>query len=423
MPAQGTFSDNGMAYTSLPTRLSAFTSVFLGMADIRKRKGPSGTKWQVRYKHPTSGKVRYKSFLRRMDADAFLAKLHRTEFMDIRDTVTMSAASQRWLEVCERTGRKGREPVEGSTLRKYQEHAAIIDEMIGGVLAGTLTPVACNDFRDALLGRYSRKYAKKILTSFKSILAQARTDGRLQHDPAQGVMILISQRHEKQDETPFPSLSEVRTLLAEVEGLRTAGNRQTAKAWARYAPFFLVLAYSGMRPCEAIGLPWKDVDFENSTLTVTQDATEDREIGLPKSASSYRTIHMPRLVMDALLVWKEHCPASSLGLVFPTGTGGVESHGNITNRGWYVLQRSCGLVHENGKPKYPLKSLRHVRASLEIHNGATPKEIQALMGHSSVQVTFDVYGHLFSDHTQERAQRADKIAEQLSACGECVASV
>lgn len=358
-----------------------------------------------------------------MDADAFLATLHRTDFMDQRDTITMAAACQRWIQVCERTGRKGREPVESSTLRKYQEHVAIIEEMLGGILVGTLTPVACNDFRDALLERYSRKYAKKILTSFKSILSQARTDGRLQHDPAQGVTILISQRHEKQEETPIPSLAEVRTLLAQAENMRNAGNRQTAKAWARYAPFFLVLAYSGMRPCEAIGLPWKDVDFEKFTLTVTQDATEDREIGLPKSASSYRTIHMPRLVMDALLVWKERCPQSPLGLVFPTGTGGVESHGNITNRGWYVLQRSCGMLDEHGKPKYPLKSLRHVRASLEIHNGATPKEIQALMGHSSVQVTFDVYGHLFSDHTQERAKRADKIAEQLSTCGEFVASV
>lgn len=45
-----------------------------------------------------------------------------------------------------------------------------------------------------------------------------------------------------------------------------------------------------------------------------------------------------------------------------------------------------------------------------------------LMGHSSVRVTFDVYGHLFKDHEEERAARANIIAEQLSACGKSVAS-
>lgn len=93
------------------------------------------------------------------------------------------------------------------------------------------------------------------------------------------------------------------------------------------------------------------------------------------------------------------------------------------SEGSYALQRACKLVDADDKPKFPLKSLRHVRASLEIHNGATPKELQTLMGHSSVQITFDVYGHLFKDHEEARAARANAIAEQLSsaACGKSVA--
>ncbi|MFD1328882.1 tyrosine-type recombinase/integrase [Mycoplana ramosa] len=392
------------------------------MADIRKRKGRSGVGWQVRYKEPVSGHIRYKSFARRMDADAFVATLGHHDFLHDRDTVTVSEAASRWLDVCENTGRKGREPVEGSTLRKYREHVEIIAAKIGNVRLNQLTPVMCDEFRDNLLRDFSRKYAKKILTSFKSILAQARTDGRLRSDPAESTAILISQRHEKKEDMAIPSLAEVRALLAKAHELRKSANRQTEKAWARYEPFFLVLAYSGMRPCEVIGLPWRDVNFEKRTITVSQDATETREIGLPKSASSYRTIHMPDLVIDALRAWKAHCPHSEFDLVFPTGTGMVESHGNITNRGWYVLQRACGIVDSAGRPRYPLKSLRHVRASLEIHSGATPKEVQALMGHSSVKITFDVYGHLFSDHTHLRAERANIIAAQLSACGEFVAS-
>jgi len=392
------------------------------MADIRKRHGKNGVTWQARFKDRKTGKIRYKTFPRRMDAEAFLSTIHSSNYMHDSDTVTLSEAADRWLDVCMTTGRKGREPIEASTARKYTEHSKIIGDMFGGVRLNQLTPSLCNRFRDELLTCYSRKYAKKILTSFKSILSQARTDEYLKGDPAENTAIIISQRYEKQGGTAIPSVEEVALLLRKAGELANGENAQIRKAWSRYAPFFFVLAYSGMRPCEVIGLPWKDVRFENCTIDVTQDATENGEIGLPKSASAYRTIHMPKVAMTALKKWQQECPEGNLGLVFPNWKGGVESHANITNRGWYVLQRECGLLDDRGKPKYPLKSFRHVRASLEIHNGATAKEIQTLMGHSSVKITFDVYGHLFKDHEQERAARADLIADQLSACGKSVAS-
>ena len=62
------------------------------------------------------------------------------------------------------------------------------------------------------------------------------------------------------------------------------------------------------------------------------------------------------------------------------------------------------LVDEAGVPKYGMHSLRHACASLWIEGGYNPKQIQRLMGHSSIKVTFDVYGHLFSD--AEADQRA-----------------
>lgn len=392
------------------------------MADIRKYTRSKGTKWQVRFKDPTTGKLCYKTFPRRKDADAFLADLDRRSYVHDSDTLSVSAAAERWLHVCETIGRKGREPVEASTLRKYREHADTIKSMIGGVMLNKLTPAFCDRFRDDLLAAYSRKQAKKILTSFKSILSQARSDGRMRYDPAENTAIIVSSRYEKSETAAIPTIEEVGTLLRKAQEQANCGNKQMRRAWRRYAPFFIVLAYSGMRPCEAIGLPWKNVDFERGTIEVTQDATEDRKIGLPKSASSYRTIHMPAVAMTALKQWRSECPVSELDLVFPNWKGDVESHSNITNRGWYALQRACELVDVEERPAlYPLKSLRHVRASLEIHNGATAKEVQMLMGHSTIKVTFDVYGHLFRDHEAERANRANAIAEQLSTCGGLVA--
>jgi integrase len=326
------------------------------------------------------------------------------------------------LHVCEHIGRKGREPVESSTLKPYRLHAAIIKKMIGASMLNELTPVFCDGFRDDLVQAYSRKYAKKILCSLKGILSQARTDGRMRHDPAENTVILISKRRTKGETTPILTIEEVRRLLSKAEQLKNGDNEQMAKAWSRYYPFFLLLVHSGLRPGEAIGLPWKNVDFKKSTIEVTQDAGDDGAIGLPKSAAAYRTVHMPRAVMTELRKWLIRCPASKYDLVFPNWTGAVESNSNIAHRGWYPLLKACGMLSEEDGPKYPLKSLRHVRASLEIHNGATAKELQLVMGHSSVQITFDVYRHLFKDHSDSRAARAEEIAGQLSACGKSVAS-
>lgn len=53
-----------------------------------------------------------------------------------------------------------------------------------------------------------------------------------------------------------------------------------------------------------------------------------------------------------------------------------------------------GVVNDNGRPKYGLHALRHFCASWLIEQGFTPKRLQTILGHSSIQMTFDVYGHL-----------------------------
>ncbi|TWI05149.1 phage integrase family protein [Bradyrhizobium daqingense] len=74
------------------------------------------------------------------------------------------------------------------------------------------------------------------------------------------------------------------------------------------------------------------------------------------------------------------------------------------------------VLDDTGAPKmvvagkYGMHSLRHACASLWIENGHNPKQIQRLMGHSSIKVTFDVYGHLFAD-----AEADQRAAEALQA--------
>jgi integrase len=73
-------------------------------------------------------------------------------------------------------------------------------------------------------------------------------------------------------------------------------------------------------------------------------------------------------------------------------------------------------VSEKGRAKYGFHALRHAAASLFIaHLGWTPKRVQAVMGHASITMTFDRYGHLFVDAEGDREAMKKLEAAVLSA--------
>ena len=122
----------------------------------------------------------------------------------------------------------------------------------------------------------------------------------------------------------------------------------------------------------------------------------------PKSDAGTRTIPVGPLVMNTLKVWKLQCGPSEHDLVFPTATGKISNHSNI--RLWQIipLMEKAGVVDKDGKAKYTgLHALRHFYASWCINRkedggiGLPPKVVQERMGHSSIAMTMDVYGHLF----------------------------
>jgi integrase len=118
-------------------------------------------------------------------------------------------------------------------------------------------------------------------------------------------------------------------------------------------------------------------------------------IGKPKSHAGERTVPFGPFVANTLREWKLVCPRSELDLVFPTNSGRIEYHTNIVRGAFLSAQIAAGIVVD-GKPKYPgLHVLRHFYASWLIDRNLPPKVIQERLGHSSITMTFDTYGHLF----------------------------
>ena len=108
------------------------------------------------------------------------------------------------------------------------------------------------------------------------------------------------------------------------------------------------------------------------------------------------------MLVNTLREWRLACPKSELDLAFPTASGRVQYLSDIVQRGFWPAQIAAGVADEAGKPKYTgLHSLRHFYASWCINRRADGglelplKLVQSRLGHSTVNMTADVYGHLF----------------------------
>jgi len=240
---------------------------------------------------------------------------------------------------------------------------------------------------------------------------ESRPGGLRVHDPVVAVGLELD-LPERDDPRPvIPTKAELQAIIA-------GASAHKGRIWR---PLSLVAVFCGLRASELRGLRWVDVDFEARLINVTQRADASHKIGKLKSKMAYRSLRLSPVVLNALREWKLVCPKGDLGLVFPNGLGKVESYSNLIEHGFGPIQIAAGVTAQkpamdaDGEPatvvagKYGLHALRHACASLWIEQGHNPKQIQTLMGHSSIKVTFDTYGHLFVD--TEADQRAAEGVE------------
>jgi integrase len=291
-------------------------------------------------------------------------------------------------------------------LRQYRSHLKHhILPAIGKVKLSQLTRGNVSAFRDHLLTKLSRPMAKKVLTSFKGIIGEAEARGYVVGNVASSVKIGNMGRHK--EPVAIPSKTEIKTLMAKLD------EWATDRTWRRWRVLLATAIYSGFRASELRGLPWNAVDLKSGTITVKQRADERGVIGSPKSVASRRTISLPSFLVTMLRQWKiESSPGP---LVFGNKHGQAQSLSDIHLRGWRPLQVAAKITKADGSPRLNFHCLRHFRASMLIEDGANPKEVMVEMGHSNIAMTYDLYGHLFTDEDADtrRAERAERLARKL----------
>lgn len=385
---------------------------------IRKRtwKSPRGedkTAWVVDYVDQ-GGKRRLKTFARKKDADDF----HATAKVEIKagihtadsSSITVAEAGELWLTACTNAG------LERTTVDAYRSHVHLhINPFLGRRKLSELTVPLISDFETKLrTGTDTERprspaMVKRVRSDLGALLAHAQETGSVARNVVREMRSTRRRGKERQAERRAKRKLQVGVDIPTPEEIKAIVS--AANGW--WHPLLMTAIFTGLRASELRGLRWSNVDLTRRELHVRERADEYKKLGRPKSASGERTVPLTPMVMKTLREWKLQCPNGELGLVFPTTKGGIAGLQSIVRSGFVPVQIAARVTVDvpgaHGavikRAKYPgLHALRHFYASWCINRRADgglelpPKVVQERLGHSTIAMTLDVYGHLFPRH-------------------------
>lgn len=240
------------------------------------------------------------------------------------------------------------------------------------------------------------KTIRHNLSLISNVFTYAVKMGLVSDNPCSKVTIPKGEVKEKQ----IYSQEEMETLLTKLIGEPL-----------KYQVFFYLIAYSGFRRGEMLGLEWKDIDFENNIISVRRTSNYTAERGIytdtTKTKRSQRTLKISPYIMEILKQLKEEQDNEALRLgskwvetdrLFTKWNG--EEMNNQTPYGW--LKEFC---EKNDLPFYGIHSFRHFAASALISAGLDVTTVSGALGHCNSGTTLNVYSHMFQN-AQARVSEA-----------------
>ena len=233
----------------------------------------------------------------------------------------------------------------------------------------------------------------RIHATLVNALSNAVRRGLIAANPAQLVEL---------PRTPYPRL--------QVWSAAQLSRFLAAAATDRLQPLFLLLALTGLRRGEAIGLRWSDIDLDRRQLHVEQQLSTIARVtrpGPPKSVHGRRTLPISARLHEALVChagvqrlerWAAGADWVDTGLVFTTAGGYALNPGGVSRH----FDR---LVAATDLAPIRLHDLRHTSASLGLASGESLLEVSRRLGHSSITITADIYSHISPATAQHSAER------------------
>jgi integrase len=354
------------------------------------------------------GKQRSKTFETKHKADRFLTNTVKDaqdgNYVQVQP-ISMGAVFDRWV-ANSLTVRKKQGALKPSTAKSYAS-------MVRNHLRPAFEHCRSDRLSAAVVGEWERKLADRIEAGTLSpksfnhlvallhvILKWARKSGQryLSHDPLVDVARLRQPRTERR----FLEPAEIAALLAAAEPPVDA--------------VLYLAVYSGLRRGELFGLQWGDLDEETNQIRVRR-SNYQCEITTPKTVHSTRSVDLPLPIVKRLLAYRDNHPPKKGDFVFRN-----ESGTPIDPDNWFSTMfvptairaklRSTIAPREDDEQQVGLHTLRHTYASLLINQGESIKYVSKQLGHASINITADLYGHLFKETS---VSAMNKLSMRISA--------
>jgi len=175
-----------------------------------------------------------------------------------------------------------------------------------------------------------------------------------------------------------------------------------------------VALFAGLRRGEMFALKWPSVDFERKEIVVQRTLTRFKTEKVPKG-HSFRTVPIPDELASILKRWQITQKAAWLKkgkpmpeLVFAGEDGGYLNESRFRNTKFYPVRTQAGLA------TLRLHDLRHCYASYMLAQGTPLSDLKGYMGHHSIQITVDLYGHMVP---RKENSHANAMAQMLLSKG------
>ena len=364
------------------------------MAHIEDRwkSGDKGRlRWCVRYRDP-AGAQRRRSFRRRVDAERFLTSIEadrlRGTWIDQAIAQTsVGKMAERWYDTTA--------DLRPTTRKDYR---FLLDKQVlpefGRVAVGAVDALAVRGWLARLgqqgLSASRRRHAFYVLSAILDAAVQA--NGLARNPLAQNAA------ERKSIPMPYGRRHEMCFLsAAQVEQLAEA-------ITAPYGTLIRFAAYTGLRAGEIGALRVRHLDLLHGMVRVVESTADvgGHLITGPTKTKVERTVRLPRFLRDELSVYLAGRRAHPDAYVFTAQGEGQLRHNNFYQRHYKPAVRRAGLPE-----RLRFHDLRHTCASLLIAQGAHPRAIMEHLGHSSISITMDRYGHVFPDQMEALANQLD----------------
>jgi integrase len=249
--------------------------------------------------------------------------------------------------------------------------------------------------------KLSKATVRNIMAPFREILTSAVEANHITNNPASRIGRFTKETSAKAGSTkivPYTP-SEVRMMM----------DKAKQREFTLYV-FLMTLVLTGMRLGELIGLQWTDIDFNAKSISIKR-AVSRRRLETPKSHLQ-RKIDLSNDLAKELRALRrqnkqrwfrkaEPFPA----WVFPNEDGTFINEYNFRVRKFYPLFAKEEGNKERSLRRIRLHDLRHTFASIHLQNGESMVYVKEQMGHYSIQITVDLYGHLVPGTNQAAADR------------------